>query len=167
MSIRYKGRMFSVDDIKAKANGRDVHFERVRANNVVVMLAEVHGKIVMERQKRPAIGRRILELPAGHIEKGESPGKAALREFEEETGYRAASAKLLFSCYMAPGLLTQMNHNFLLNGIRKGRVSRDMDEEMEIVLVSLRKALSMISNNGIVDGKSIALILWAARKRLI
>jgi ADP-ribose pyrophosphatase len=167
MVVKYRGEIFSVEEIAGMVNGRGVRFERIRENDVVVMLALVGGKLVMEKVKRLAVGKRLLELPAGHVEPREDIGAAAKREFEEETGYRAPSARHLFSAYMAPGLVDNMHHNFLLGGIRKGKTHRDPDEDMEIVLVPVNRALSMIRSNEIVDGKSIALILWAARNGII
>jgi 8-oxo-dGTP pyrophosphatase MutT (NUDIX family) len=53
------------------------------------------GQVVMVEQYRQAVQRMTLEFPAGVVEDGEEPVRAALRELEEETGYRAASAEPL------------------------------------------------------------------------
>jgi len=42
-------------------------------------------------QYRPPIDKFIVELPAGLIDEGETPEQAAIRELEEETGYKADS----------------------------------------------------------------------------
>ncbi|KAF8831571.1 hypothetical protein HHX47_DHR1000555 [Lentinula edodes] len=47
--------------------------------------------IVVVEQYRPPIGKFIVELPAGLIDEGETPEQAAIRELEEETGYKADS----------------------------------------------------------------------------
>ncbi|KAJ3742003.1 NUDIX hydrolase domain-like protein [Lentinula detonsa] len=46
---------------------------------------------VVVEQYRPPIDRFIVELPAGLIDEGETPEQAAIRELEEETGYKADS----------------------------------------------------------------------------
>ncbi|KAG6878765.1 hypothetical protein C0993_008064 [Termitomyces sp. T159_Od127] len=46
--------------------------------------------IVIE-QYRPPIDKYIIELPAGLVDEDESPEQAAIRELEEETGFRADS----------------------------------------------------------------------------
>ena len=51
----------------------------------VVPITEA-GRVVLVRQFRPAIGERILEIPAGKLDPGENPVHCAGRELEEETG---------------------------------------------------------------------------------
>jgi len=53
------------------------------------------GHILLVRQFRPAIGRVTLELPAGHIDPGETPEQSARKELCEETGYEAHRLELL------------------------------------------------------------------------
>ena len=47
------------------------------------------GKFVLERQYRHGLGKTCYEIPAGVIEKGETPLEAARRELQEETGIKA------------------------------------------------------------------------------
>src|ERR671921_325709 len=49
------------------------------------------GRVVMVRQYRFGIAENTLEVPGGMVDPGEEPARAAARELEEETGYRAAS----------------------------------------------------------------------------
>ncbi|TFK25008.1 hypothetical protein FA15DRAFT_704017 [Coprinopsis marcescibilis] len=46
---------------------------------------------VIIEQYRPPIDKFVIELPAGLIDQGESPEQSAIRELEEETGYKADS----------------------------------------------------------------------------
>ncbi|KAJ7684799.1 NUDIX hydrolase domain-like protein [Mycena polygramma] len=46
---------------------------------------------VIVEQYRPPIDKFIIEMPAGLIDEGETPEQAAIRELEEETGYKASS----------------------------------------------------------------------------
>lgn len=56
---------------------------------------------VVIEQYRPAIDKFVIELPAGLIDKGETAEQAAIRELEEETGYKAEkvteSSPIIFS----------------------------------------------------------------------
>jgi ADP-ribose pyrophosphatase YjhB (NUDIX family) len=56
---------------------------------VVVVAATPDSRILLVRQYRPAVAAITLELPAGHVEPGETPEQAARRELLEETGYTA------------------------------------------------------------------------------
>ncbi|KAL5526259.1 hypothetical protein ACEPAF_7982 [Sanghuangporus sanghuang] len=44
---------------------------------------------VIIEQFRPPIGKYVVELPAGLIDEGETPEQTAIRELEEETGFKA------------------------------------------------------------------------------
>ncbi|KII88821.1 hypothetical protein PLICRDRAFT_176355 [Plicaturopsis crispa FD-325 SS-3] len=64
--------------------------------DAVAVLALIRSKTnafplstVVIEQFRPPIGKHIIELPAGLIDEGETPEQAAIRELEEETGYKA------------------------------------------------------------------------------
>ncbi len=84
-------------EIVAKRFGDDdaPHYS-LRTNDYVSVVAVTdHGRIVLVRQFRPAVGRATLELPSGHVEAGESPELAARRELLEETGYAAESFAFL------------------------------------------------------------------------
>jgi ADP-ribose pyrophosphatase len=57
---------------------------------VVIFALTPSDEVILVRQYKHGIGAVVLELPAGAIDPDESPLQAATREFEEETGYRAA-----------------------------------------------------------------------------
>ena len=47
----------------------------------------MHDDEVTSRQFRPAVGKFVLEMPAGLVDGSETASQAALRELHEETGY--------------------------------------------------------------------------------
>ncbi len=53
------------------------------------------GDLALVRQFRPAVETLTLELPGGHVEKGEEPELAARRELSEESGLTAPNFELL------------------------------------------------------------------------
>ena len=55
-----------------------------------------NGDVIMVRQYRNAPERYTLEIPAGALNPGEDRKTAAVRELEEETGYRAGKVGHLF-----------------------------------------------------------------------
>lgn len=59
---------------------------------VLILARTAEGKWVMTEQYRHGTGKIALEFPAGIIDKGETPEQAALRELQEECGYRIDSS---------------------------------------------------------------------------
>src|SRR5579884_487809 len=96
----YEGRVINLrlDEIdKARNGGRRLVEIVEHAGGAVIIALPSPREIVLVRQYRYAVGEELWELPAGMIEPGEDPKDAALRELEEETGYRAGSLRELWS----------------------------------------------------------------------
>jgi len=72
MRTLYKNRTITVGEAIAKINGKSSKFLKIVENDIIVVLPVIGEEIIMERQYRPVIDKYIYELPAGHIEKGES-----------------------------------------------------------------------------------------------
>jgi 8-oxo-dGTP pyrophosphatase MutT (NUDIX family) len=71
-------------------------FYSLRLDDYVSIIARTPGnRILLVRQFRPAVKRQTLEFPSGHVDPGELPERAALRELEEETGYTAERVECL------------------------------------------------------------------------
>jgi ADP-ribose pyrophosphatase len=81
----------------------------------IAVLDEEHGILV--KQFRIAIGKYILEAPAGKIEKNEEPMERAKKELEEETGYRAGIFEYLGSAIFICGILFRTYPLLLCNTI--------------------------------------------------
>ena len=71
------------------------------------------GQIVLLRQYRYAISRRILEFPAGTLEENEDPLESIQRELGEEAGYQAATWDPLGVMTPCPGYSNEIIHMFL------------------------------------------------------
>jgi 8-oxo-dGTP pyrophosphatase MutT (NUDIX family) len=79
----------------APVGGKAPHYVIRTADFVVIVAVTAPGQLLMVRQFRPAVNAVTLELPAGHIEPGETPEEAARKELLEETGYTADTFQLL------------------------------------------------------------------------
>src|SRR6202035_2141191 len=73
--------------------------------SAVMMPVDDRGRILLVRQFRLPAKSYLWELPAGRVDEGETPLKAARRELVEETGYRAKKWKKLVQFYPSPGFL--------------------------------------------------------------
>ena len=74
----------------------DQPFYAIRSSDFAVIVAlDTQGRLLLVRQFRPVVGCFTLELPAGHVESGETPEEAARKELCEETGHEAGHLELL------------------------------------------------------------------------
>src|SRR5690348_6945574 len=97
----YSGRIFRIErEPVTIAGGRVVQMEAVRHRGSVVLIPQpAPGEIILIRQFRYVVNRWLWELPAGSLEAGEEPARAARRECEEETGWRPAHVQRLGTYY--------------------------------------------------------------------
>ena len=96
--------------IKVIKEGRWEYVCRTRGISAVVILAVEQGKVILVEQHRVPIGRKCLELPAGLVgdeDNDEDICTAAIRELEEETGYRAEHMTDLGRFHSSPGMTSE------------------------------------------------------------
>lgn len=96
--------------IKAIKQGRWEYVSRTRGVTAAVILALDGDRVLLVEQHRVPLGARSLELPAGLVgdeEEGEDVAAAAIRELEEETGYRAARMVDLGRFHASPGMSSE------------------------------------------------------------
>jgi ADP-ribose pyrophosphatase len=137
-------------------NGLTVDLEVVRHPGAAAAVPlKDDGTVVLIRQFRHAAGGFIYEIPAGKLHPGEDPRVCAIRELEEEIGYRAGKLELLSSIFTAPGFTDEVIHIYKATGLSVGRQQLDRDEVLEVVEMSLSEAIRMIKNGEIRDAKSI------------
>lgn len=166
--VPYRGPVFWVaTDEVIEPTGVRVRRDVVRHSGSVVILAvdESSGgpRVLIEKQYRHAAGRFLYELPAGRIDDGESELKAAKRELLEETGYSARSWKRALRFWASPGFVAEAMSIYLARDLRAGAAQPEDDEVIEMKLVPLEKAVTMVLNGTIQDAKTIAGVLWFAR----
>lgn len=163
----YIGSIIRVEKLTVELpNGRIATRDIVRhkgASAVVAVTRE--GEFLLVRQYRKPNEMISVEIPAGKLDAGEEPETCAIRELEEETGFRAASMEKLFSMQSTPGFSDEIIHVFLATDMLRGVPKPDEDEFISSFPVSFTEALSMIRDGRITDGKTIA-GLYAALDRL-
>lgn len=166
----HKGRKFDFESVRfVGRSGREATLEVVRHPGAVVIVPLLsEGRIALISNRRPALdGRRLWELPAGTLEKGEDPAAAAPRELEEETGYRAGRIVPIASFYTTPGMTDELMHAFLATDLREVGQRLEEDEDIETRAVGAQEALAMIDRSEIVDAKSMLALLLADRRSLL
>ena len=131
---------------------------------VIVPLLD-DGRVCLIRNWRIAVGKTLIELPAGTLEPPEPPHVAAERELMEETGYRAAKIEFLHAFFLSPGILDEKMHLYLASGLAAGETAREEGEEIENWLVPWDEAIAMIFRREIEDAKTIVGLWWVDRLR--
>jgi ADP-ribose pyrophosphatase len=163
----YDGRVISlrVDRIMLPS-GRETEREIVEhAGAVGIVALDDQGEVLLVRQFRSALGRTLLEIPAGTVAEGEGALTCAFRELAEETGYSAKQMEELYTFYSSPGFSNERIWLFLATDLQSGSQKPEIDETIEVVKLPLEEALNMVRAGEICDGKSI-LGLLAARARI-
>lgn len=156
----YNGKVFSIErDEITLPDGRTTVRETVRHNGASAMLAvDDDGKILFVRQYRHSAGKETLEIPAGTLELGEDPYDCAVRELEEETGYKCEKMEYMLKFYSSIGFCSEILYIYLATGLKPGESNPDDDEFIELERYTPEEAVKMIFNGDICDSKTIAAI---------
>lgn len=96
--------------IKVTKQGTWEYVSRTRGVTAAVILAVEDGHAILVEQYRVPLSAMSLELPAGLVgdeEQGEEVESAAIRELEEETGYRAGRVVNLGRFHASPGMSSE------------------------------------------------------------
>ena len=142
-------------------NGKTAVREYVKHVGAVCILPLTdEGEVVLERQFRYPFHEVIVEIPAGKLDSpDENVQKAALRELREETGIVPAELIDLGAYYGSPAIMGEHIQMFLARGLSFGAQELDADEFLEIFTVPFEKAVEMVLQNEIPDGKTQLAIL--------
>jgi ADP-ribose pyrophosphatase len=132
---------------------------------VAVIPIAPDGKIVLVRQYRLAARRVMLELPAGTLNPGEAPETCAIRECQEEVGYKPGNLEAIGGVFVAPGYSTEYIHFFVATDLTRSVLDADADEFLKVEHLSEAQVLDAVIQRVIVDAKTIsAFMMWQARK---
>jgi ADP-ribose pyrophosphatase len=129
-NVLYEGKVFDlkIDEIEYDTGNKAIREVALHPGGAVAVPLTKEGRIVMVEQFRYPLQKKLLELPAGKLDKGEDPLVCAVRELEEETGYKSGSVEKLGEIYTAPGYCTEILHLYLLGELTKGNHNREEGE---------------------------------------
>lgn len=155
-----------VERVQRGANGTTVTRQVVLHPGAVVIVPMVDAdRVCLIRNERVAVGKTLVELPAGTLEPTEPPRRCAERELREETGYSAVHWRELPGFFMSPGILCERMHVFVAEGLTAGDPAREAGEEIDNLIVRWDEALAMIDRGEIEDAKTVAALLAWDRRR--
>ena len=159
----YEGKILNLrkDEVRVKS-GKTAYREIVEHNGGAVAVAITdENKVLLVRQYRQAMGKEMLELPAGKIEKGENPVETMKRELAEETGYSAENLSLIGEFNPSVGYTDETLYIYMATHLTKGETNFDDDEDLELMEIPLQEAVNLVVKGEITDGKTMAGILLA------
>ena len=136
----YETPWFAVQKLRYRTTDRYLTpYFRLKARDGVFVLAITDKReVILVRQFRPAIGAWTHEMPAGRIEKCQTPLQAARRELWEETGYVATSWKRLGEGRLMMDRYSGKMHGWLAYGAKK-KSSPKNRRKYPVIRVGLRE----------------------------
>lgn len=163
----HQGRKFRYEVNRLRLpNGAEGEWECVRhPGGALAVPVTPEGQLVLVRQYRFTAQGRLLEFPAGTVEKGESPLQTIQRELPEETGYYAHTWQSLGEFFLAPGYSDEIIYAYLATDVvpLAQPPPRDPDEDLEVVLLTPAELTKAIDRGVAVDAKTIVGFFLARR----
>lgn len=128
---------------------------------VAIVPYDEDGNIICVKQYRHAVQELSIEIPAGGINDNESPMEGALRELREETGYICDLDTVvpLIEMYTSIGYTNEKIYIFTGQVIEKTKRELDLNENIDVLKISLKEIKQMIFDMKIRDGKTIGAIM--------
>jgi len=154
-SLGTKNFMVYLDEVSLR-NGRiskRIRIDHPQAAAIVPFVSD--NEIIMVRQYRYALERETLEIPAGKIDRGESPEECIKRELVEETGFEAQSIEWLYTYAPAIGYSNELIYLYVGRDLKKLGEDIDENEISSIEIFTLKEVLRMIRDHKILDSKTI------------
>lgn len=157
--VIYDGKILKLELDKVLCNNNITSYrEIIRHNGGASILCIKDNKVLLIKQYRYAYDEIIYEIPAGKLEENENPQEAAIRELEEETGYKALNIKYLTNIYPSCGYTNEKIYLYLVDEFIETKTNFDTDEFIEKIWVSFDEVINMIKQGIIKDAKTICAI---------
>ena len=160
----YDGRILNlrVDQLMLE-NGKTAKREIIEHRGAAAIVPVIQGRdVVLVRQYRYAVAAELLEVPAGTMEQGETPEECAVRELEEETGFRCKEIEKILEFFPVPGYSTEKIHVYIAKGLTKSKMNTEDDEQISVEILPMENALEKVRSGEIHDAKSICALFRAA-----
>ena len=149
-----------------------------RGNGATILLYNKEQKtVILTRQFRlPTFingnaDGMLIEACAGLLDK-DNAEDCIRRETEEETGYKITNVRKIFEAYMSPGSVTEILYFFVAAYTSSMKISdggglEHEEENIEVLELDFNKALQMMDEGLIKDGKTIMLLQYAQLNNLL
>lgn len=157
--VAHKNPFFKVrkDDFVTKSGKKSKYYTVIVDPFVVICgLSNNHRNLVVVKSWRYPLNSYHLELPAGRLDKNETPLMAAKREFLEETGYKAKKWKSLGWFHLAPGISNQKGYVFLADHLEKEKSAVIDQEIVQVKVIPLTRFRKMLKEKKLTGAPTLA-----------
>ncbi len=140
----YKGIVFSIkqQDIFFPDGSKKIYEYCERPSSVTVLAFDKNNKLLLIKERRAGSQKPVWFLPAGKVEKNDSPKQAALRELQEEAGFTAKKIKLIHKKTPSNTMLWDI-YIYAAKDLRVASLKGDEYFPIEVIPTSLNKAVKM------------------------
>ncbi len=150
-----------IEESYSNVRGKKLKNFKILKNDAVVILPFLDkDTIIMEKQFRFAVNRKILELPAGSIDLGESRENAVKRELTEETGYYPKKIKFMLKTWNNPALMDYFEYYYVAYDLVKKKRNLDENEVITPIKIKLKDAMKKVYKGKIQDTKTMLALLF-------
>lgn len=159
----FRGKFIDVStyDVELANGQKGIREVMHHPGGVVVVAQKDENTILMVKQYRYPIKQVSLELPAGRLDKGDSPDERIVAELEEETGHIAKTWKSLGYIYTTPGICDEKLYLYYATDLEFKEQKPDDGEIIEFFEYNLDEVFEMIKTGKINDAKTICALTRA------
>jgi len=152
----FTGNIFSIKSGTVRLeNGQTAPRDVVEHNGGAAVVAIVDGDVLFVRQFRIAVGKALIELPAGKLEGVENPELRARIELEEETGYRAGKMEQIAHFYTSPGFTAEPLWVYHATDLVKTAQNLEFDEDIELLFIPVDEVKRRLRAGEFEDAKTL------------
>ena len=159
----FSGRILHVrrDTVELPDGGQSFREVVDHPGGVCVLALDDKNRALLVKQFRYPYERVLTEIPAGKLEVGEDPEKAALRELREETGAIPGTFQSLGELYPSPGYCGEIIRMYLAQELTFGEASLDEGEFLNVERMDFDELVALALAGEIRDAKTVAAVLKA------
>lgn len=157
LEVLYQGKIVTLEKHRVVTDlGNSASREIIRhAAGVVILGYTQDGRIPFVEQFRKPFESPVLELPAGKLDEGEDPVEAALREFQEETGYLAGKIEFLGEALTSPGYSDEVLFIYRAQDFTVSPIKGDEDECFNYYELTKEEVRARVLDGTLRDAKSL------------
>ena len=160
----FSGKHVKLYKYEFKINEKKIQHEIIEQGGISCVLAIDESDVIMVKQFRYPFDE-VLEIPAGNIEKSETPEECARRELLEETGYSATKLTHLIRFYPSLGYNLQFVDCFLATKLKKISDQKlDNNEFVSVSKIPINELFSLVKSGKIIDPKTLCALTMILQK---